>query len=123
MASKRIARLNEQLKREIAELVRTQVRDPRVGSVTVTAVDVTTDIGYARVFVSTSGDPDVRAATLDGLRAAAPFLRTALGRILTVRRVPELRFEEDKTMEHARRIEQVLSEVLPPKPDEGQGSE
>jgi len=123
MASKRIARLNEQLKREIAELVRTQVRDPRVGPVTVTAVDVTTDIGYARVFVWTSGDPEARAATLEGLRAAAPFLRTALGRILTVRRVPELRFEEDKSMEHARRIEQVLSEVLPPKPDSGQGSE
>ena len=123
MASKRIARLNEQLKREIAELVRTDVRDPRVGLISVTAVQVATDLGSARVFVRVLGGDRERAESLEGLVAAAPFLRRALGQILHIRRIPELRFEEDRTMEHARRIEQILSEVLPAEPVEDEGGE
>lgn len=118
MASKRIARLNEQLKREIAELVRSEVRDPRVGIVSVTGVEVATDLGSARVFVRALGGDKERAEALEGLRAAAPFLRRALGQMLHVRRIPELRFHEDRSMEQAQRIERILSEVLPPAPDE-----
>ena len=111
MASKRVARLNEQLKRELSELIRTQVRDPRVGVVTVTAVEMASDLGSARVFVRIIGDEAEFKETLAGLEAAAPFLRGLLGRILHIRRIPELRFREDRSMEHARRIEQLLSEV------------
>ncbi len=113
MASKRIARLNEQLKREIAGLVRKDVRDPRVGLVSVTAVEVTSDLGSARVFVRVLGEQRERMESLEGLRAAAPFLRRELGRMLHVRRIPELRFQEDRSMEQAQRIERILSEVLP----------
>jgi ribosome-binding factor A len=113
MAVRRTARLNEQLKRELAELIRTQVRDPRVGLVTLTGVVTTRDLGVARVHVLTSGSDAERAATHEGLVAAAPFLRSALGKILSIRRVPELRFQEDRSLEHAQRIEQVLSEVIP----------
>jgi ribosome-binding factor A len=111
--SKRIARLNEQLRREISELIRREVRDPRVGLVTITGVDVARDLGSARVYVRVPGTPEERDATLEGLAAAAPFLRTTLGRTLRVRRVPELRFQPDRSMEHAQRIEQVLAEVIP----------
>ena len=111
MASKRVARLNEQLQRELSELIRTQVRDPRVGVVTVTAVEMASDLGSARVFVRIIGDEAEFKETLAGLEAAAPFLRGLLGRILHIRRIPELRFREDRSMEHARRIEQLLSEV------------
>ena len=111
MASKRVARLNEQLKRELSELIRTQVRDRRVGVVTVTAVEMASDLGSARVFVRIIGDEAEFKETLAGLEAAAPFLRGLLGRILHIRRIPELRFREDRSMEHARRIEQLLSEV------------
>ena len=111
MASKRVARLNEQLKRELSELIRTQVRDRRVGVVTVTAVEMASDLGSARVFVRLIGDEAEFKETLAGLEAAAPFLRGLLGRILHIRRIPELRFREDRSMEHARRIEQLLSEV------------
>lgn len=106
---KRLARLNEQLKRELSELIRTQVRDPRVGVVTITDVETARDLGSARVYVRTA--PEDRDATLEGLTAAAPFLRAMLGRVVRVRRVPELRFREDRSMEHARRIEDVLDEV------------
>lgn len=114
MASERVARLNEQLKRELSQLIRTQVRDPRVGVVTVTAVEVAADLGSARVFVRIIGDPAEFQETLAGLDAAAPFLRALLGRSLHIRRIPELRFREDRSMDHARRIEQLLSDVVVP---------
>lgn len=122
MAGKRTARLNEQLKRELSELIRKEVRDPRVGPVTVTAVDVAADLGSARVYVRVSGTEVERQSTLDGLGHAAPFLRTVLGRVLRIRRVPELRFHIDESLERAQRIEQVLSEVIPPdSPDDSDG--
>ena len=114
MASKRVVRLNEQLKRELSELIRTQVRDPRVGVVTVTAVEIASDLGSARVFIRIIGDEAEFQETLAGLDAAAPFLRGLLGRLLHIRRIPELRFREDRSMEHARRIEKLLSEVVVP---------
>ena len=119
MKGKRAARLNEQLKREISDLIRTQVRDPRVGLVTITGVDVAADLGSARVFVRRAGADEDLDASLEGLTAAAPFLRSELGRILSIRKIPELRFQKDRSLEHAQRIEQILSEVIVPekKPD------
>jgi len=114
MPSKRLARLGEQLRREIAELLRTSVRDPRVGGVTVTGVKVSADLSTARVRVRLPAEEAERSATLEGLRAAAPFLRRTLGRSLHVRRIPELRFLPDTSLEHAQRIEALLAEVLPP---------
>jgi ribosome-binding factor A len=111
--SKRLARLNEQLQREMSGLIRTQVRDPRVGLVTITGVDVAADLGSAKVYVREVGGSEDLATTLEGLAAAAPFLRTSLGRVLHVRRIPELRFREDRSYESAMRIEEVLLDVLP----------
>ncbi|MEX2527993.1 MAG: 30S ribosome-binding factor RbfA [Gemmatimonadota bacterium] len=113
MAGKRLARLNEQFRREISELLRTQVRDPRVGVPTVTGVDVTADLWLARVRVRLEGTPEERTEALTGLETAAPFIRRALGKSLTIRRVPELRFLEDRGLEEAMRIEALLREVLP----------
>lgn len=110
---RRLARLNEQLKRELAELIRVDVRDPRVGLVTVTAVEVTNDLSVARVFVQITGNEAEIAEALEGLAAAAPFLRSELGKELTIRRIPELRFQRDASLEHAMRIEKILSDVLP----------
>lgn len=114
---KRLPRLNEQLRRELSELIRTEVRDPRVGLVTITGVDTASDLGSAKVYVRVAGGGEGLEATLEGLQAAASFLRTKLGRELRIRRVPELRFREDRSYEHARRIEQVLADVLPDEAD------
>ncbi|MBT8488704.1 MAG: 30S ribosome-binding factor RbfA [Gemmatimonadetes bacterium] len=110
--SKRLARLNEQLKRELSGLIRTEVRDPRVGIVTITGVDTARDLGSARIFVR-AVDDDALPEMLEGLEAAAPFLRSQLGQLLHIRKVPELRFQPDRSLEGARRIEEVLAEVLP----------
>lgn len=119
MADRRVRRLNEQLKREISAVVRRDVRDPRVGIVTVTGVEVTPDLYQARVFVQPAGDGDPEE-TLVGLRAAEPHIRRQLGRSLHLRRIPELDFEIDTTLEEARRIEAILEEV---RPEEGWGEE
>ena len=118
MVTKRLARLNEQLKREVSELVLRKVRDPRVGLVTVTSVEVAGDLGSARVYVRTQDPNDELNESLAGLEAAAPFLRRELGRTLHLRRVPELRFQQDHSLDQARRIEEILSDVVYPDLDE-----
>lgn len=119
MAPRRLERLNEQLRREIAGLLRTDVRDPRIDAVTVTAVDASRDLTTAKVFVRLGGSEGERAQALAGLRAAGPFLRGTLGRALHVRRIPELHFMEDRSEERARRIEEILSDVDIPEVEEG----
>ena len=117
MANRRVERLNEQLRREISDILRRDVRDPRVGVPTVTRVEVTQDLWMARVFVRVVGTDIERQEALAGLDAAAPFVRRALGG-LRMRRVPEIRFAADETLEHASRIEELLREVMP-----GEGEE
>ena len=112
MVTKRLARLNEQLKREVSELVLRKVRDPRVGLVTITSVEVAGDLGAARGDVRTQDPNDELNESLAGLEAAAPFLRRELGRSLHLRRVPEQRFEQDHSLDQARRIEEILSDVV-----------
>lgn len=111
--SNRLARINEQLKREVAQILRREVRDPRVGVVTVTAVETVKDLAVAKVFVRVMGSDEEKAETLEGLETAAPYVRRLLAESLTLRHVPELRFQIDRSLEHAQRIESILSEVLP----------
>jgi ribosome-binding factor A len=113
MARRRVERLNEQLKRELMDLLHTQVRDPRVGSVTITGVETTPDLYHARIYVTSLGTDEEKQTSIEGLRAAAPFLRSELGRRLRIRRVPELSWHLDETLDHAMRIERLLGEVLP----------
>ena len=94
------------------QLIQREVRDPRVTSVTITGVRVASDLGHARVFVTTLPTVD-RPTVIQGLRAAAPFLRTQLGRLLRIRRVPDLDFLWDETLDRAQRIERLLADVLP----------
>jgi ribosome-binding factor A len=111
MAGKRQARLNEQLKRELTALIQFEVRDPRVGSVTITDVEVTPDLYHAKVFFTLHGEDEERKKALSGLQAAAGFLRGELGRRMHIRRAPELQFAFDETLAHALRIERLLHEA------------
>lgn len=117
MPSRRIARLNEQLRREISEIVQWDVKDPRVGPTTVTRVETTSDLSHAKVWVMVTGPADERAQSLEGLEKAAPFIRSALAQRLELRKVPALHFLPDQSMEHAARIEEILDEVLPGEED------
>ena len=111
MASRRLARLNEQLRREITGILLQGVNDPRVQSVAVTGVDTTADLWLARVYVRLNGGERERREAMEGLRAASGFIRRMLGSTLHARRVPELRFLEDQTLDRVARIEEILSEI------------
>lgn len=112
MAKKRIARVNEQIRRELTTLLQLDVRDPRIGIVTVTAVEVSPDLYHAKVFYSVMGSDEDRENAAEGLRAAAGFLRTEIGRRMHIRRAPELHFTYDNTLQHAMHIERLLQEAL-----------
>lgn len=101
----------ETLRQVIADALTSQVRDPRVGFVTVTAVLVTNDLSHARILVSVPGSEDEKNRALEGLQSASGFLRSRCARVLTTRSVPELHFELDRGLEHAARINELLNEL------------
>ena len=119
--NRRIARLNEQFRREITAMLRRAVRDPRVQDVVVNSVEVTTDLWLARVYVHLGGEDQERREALQGLEAAATFIRRELAAVLHIRRIPELRFLEDKTLASADRIEEILKELEGDRREEDDG--
>jgi ribosome-binding factor A len=123
MAKKRIARVNEQIRRELTSLLQLDVRDPRIGIVTITAVEVSPDLYHAKVFYSVMGSDEDRENAAEGLRAAAGFLRTEIGRRMHIRRAPELHFTYDSTLQHAMHIERLLQEALATTGNAAQGGD
>ena len=110
MASNRIGRINEEIQRELAALIRT-LKDPRVqGLISITGVQATSDLRYAKVYVSVL-EKQRAAEVLKGLKSAGGFLRRELGARLQLRYTPELVFEEDTAMERGARIFDILNEL------------
>lgn len=112
-SSRRPEQVAETIRQVVADaLIRGEVRDPRVvGLVTVTRVDVTSDLSHARIFVSAPGEEAERVGSIEGLRSAAGFLRSRVARVLTTRTVPELHIELDRGHEHAARINELLEGI------------
>lgn len=108
---RRIDRVNQLLREELARLVRREVKDPRVRGVTITGVEATPDLAHATVYVRTLHDEDPVEEAILGLESAEGWLRRKLGKDLHIRRVPEFAFEADRTLEKARRIEELLDQV------------
>lgn len=104
-------RVGELIRETVAEFLTTNVRDPRVGFVTVTGVQVSADLGHATVHVSVMGSEDEKQRSLEGLTSAARFLRGRVAGVLRLRTSPEIHFQLDRGLEHAQRIEQVLKEL------------
>ncbi len=99
-ASGRGVRVAEQIHHELAEMIRGEVKDPRIGLVTLTGVDLTPDYAYATVWFSVyPDDPQTLAGTLAGLQRAAGFLRSQLGRRVRIHTTPQLRFVHDTSVE------------------------
>jgi len=107
----------ETLRQVITDALAREVRDPRVGFVTVTGVLVTNDLSHARIMVSVPGEDAEKARALEGLQSAAGFLRSRAARALTTRTVPELHFELDRGLEHAARINELLNTIRQEDPD------
>lgn len=113
--SRRTERLNDLFREEISDLLRRQIKDPRLNVfITVTQVDVTPDLSHARVDVSVMGSEEEKKHALEGLDAAAAFIRHELGKRLSLRRTPRLFFRPDDSMEQAAHVLNLLDEVAPP---------
>ena len=109
--SQRPTRLGDQIREEIAELLAREVHDPGIGFVTITRVTVTADLQLARVYYTALGDDKARRDSARALERAAPFLRRQLGRRLRLRRIPELHFHFDESIERQDRIERILQDL------------
>lgn len=109
--TRRPERVADLVREILAKLIREQVRDPRVGFVTVTGVKVSPDLKHARVYVSKLGDADERAAAVEALNHAAPFLRRNLGGLARLKYTPQLVFEEDTSIERGFRIESLIRDI------------
>ena len=108
MGSDRLRRVDEAVRQVLSDAVTGDLKDPRVGFVTVTAVRTTPDLRHARVFVSVLGEAPEREATLDGLRSAHGFLQRRVAAELRLKHTPTLSFEYDDSIERGMRISQLI---------------
>lgn len=110
MANTRMRRVNGVMQEVLSSAIATELQDPRIGFVTVTAVDTSPDLRHARVHVSVLGDEAEREASLAALRSAHGVLQAAINEQLHMKRTPELRFSYDDSVERAARITEMLSD-------------
>ena len=107
-------RIAEQVRRELADLLQFEVKDPRIGMVTVTEVEVTGDIAHAKVFYSAAVHNDAKAALAlqQGLEKSAGFLRTQVAKRMLLRTVPQLHFVYDASIDNGMKMSQIIDEAL-----------
>lgn len=114
MASQRMIRINEEIKREISETIKRGLKDPRVQDVLVSivSVDATNDLKTAKVYVSVLADDEKRADVLKGLKAANGYIRREIARKINLRNTPELTFELDNSMEYSAKMFKMIDDVM-----------
>jgi len=118
----RSRRVGDQVQRELAGLIREEIKDPRLGMVSISAVSVSRDLGHAKVYVSVLGDELQASESIEVLKHAAGFLRHRLGKLLHIRTVPELKFMLDRSLEEGARIGALINRaVASDKGDDEQG--
>lgn len=107
----RANRVSEQIKKELGTILQRELKDPRIGFVTVTGVEVTGDLQQATIYISVMGNEEELAGTLEGLAKATGFIRSEIGKRIRLRHTPELVFKVDESIEYGNRIEKLLKEV------------
>ncbi|RSL33210.1 30S ribosome-binding factor RbfA [Salibacterium salarium] len=111
MSNVRADRVGEQIKKELADLLSREIKDPRVQFVTVTGVDVTGDLQQAKVFITVLGDEEDKEKTLQALQKARGFIRSEIGNRVHLRKTPEISFAFDESIDYGNRIERLLREL------------
>jgi ribosome-binding factor A len=107
----RIARLRELMKKVVSEILQREMKDPRIGFVSVTDVELSADLRHAKVFVSIFGDAAAKTRTMEGLTSAQGFVRTELAHRIRLRRIPEVLFRIDESIERGARVNRILRQV------------
>ncbi|SFA73466.1 MULTISPECIES: 30S ribosome-binding factor RbfA [unclassified Bacillus (in: firmicutes)] len=109
--SHRATRVGEQMKKELGDIIGRKIKDPRIGFVTVTDVQVTGDLQQATVYISVLGGEEQRENTLKGLAKAKGFIRSEIGQRIRLRKTPEIIFEFDESFEYGNRINNLLHQL------------
>lgn len=118
MSNYRSGRINEEMKREISSIIRDDVRDPRITAmISVTNVDVTKDLKYAKVYVSIFGNEEAKSETLAALKSSAGFIRREVGHRINLRLTPEIIIQEDKSIDQGMHIDELLHKIKEQKHD------
>lgn len=117
----RSRRIAEQIQRELSGIIRLELKDPRVGMITITDVEVTQDYSHAKVFFTQLGDADKAGETTNALQHAAGFLRSQLAHRLKLRTVPELHFKYDVSVERGMRLSRLIDAAVATDPDRSAG--
>ena len=113
MQGKRLDRVNQLIKEEVSAVLQRELKDPRLGFVTVTDVETSKDLRVAKIFVSVLGDDKQWAGSMAALGSARGFIRNWLRQHLDLRVTPDLDFRPDRSMEHAAKIQSLLKKVQP----------
>jgi len=108
----RTLRIAEQIQRELADIIRLELKDPRIGMVTITGVEVSPDHAYAKVFFTLLGDAGKVQETSDGLQHASGYLRSQLARRIKLRTVPQLRFKYDASVERGVNLSRLIDAAV-----------
>lgn len=108
MSNVRANRVAEQMKKDVGEIINQRVKDPRVGFVTITDVEVTNDLQQAKIFVSVLGDEEEKEQSLIALEKASGFIRTEVGKRIRLRKTPEITFLFDEAFEYGSKIDEIL---------------
>ncbi|HBG02658.1 MAG TPA: 30S ribosome-binding factor RbfA [Firmicutes bacterium] len=114
----RLGRLSEEIKREVSSILLRDVKDPRLGMISITDVNVSRDLSWAKVYFSLLGTEEERETTLEGLNRAKGFVRTELSKRLRVRHTPEIIFQFDPSLEQGAKMDALLKTLQVPKGDE-----
>jgi len=109
--SMRMLKINSLMKRELSQIIQQEVKDPRIGFVTVTGVEVSADLRHAKVFCSVMGDKKKREETMKGLNSAKGYIQVELGHRIKIKFMPELFFKLDESLDHAIHIQEVLNKI------------
>ncbi|MEI5906221.1 30S ribosome-binding factor RbfA [Bacillus spongiae] len=109
--SLRANRIGEQMKKELSDIIGRKIKDPRIGFVTVTDVQVSGDLQQSKVYITVLGDENQRENTLKGLAKAKGFIRSELGHRIRLRKTPEIIFEFDESIDYGNHIETLLQKI------------
>ncbi|MBP1155962.1 MULTISPECIES: 30S ribosome-binding factor RbfA [unclassified Paenibacillus] len=111
MAKIRVGRVGEQIKKELSQIIQSELKDPRIGFITVTGVDVTNEFSHAKVYLSVLGSDEQKQETLKALTRSTGFIRSELGKRIRMRKIPELLFKFDESIDYGSKIQGLLQKI------------
>ena len=108
----RMIRINDEIKREVSEIIRSELKDPRIGLITsILKVETTNDLKYCKIYVSILGDDEKKGETIDGLKNASGFIRKQIAARVNLRNTPELKFILENSLEYGFKISKIIDDI------------